>query len=310
MLYGAVCSGTDTHVIHGTFQEEEVVYPSIIGHESVGEVIEVGSAVRNFAPGDHITRVSAQESSVGVALSWGGMCEFGVARDHVAMRQDGLAESEWADYSINQVIPSGIMTPAHEPMVITWRETHDYMRRLAFSRGERILISGSGANGLSLAAMGVLLGGQVTLIGSASRRIETERVGARAIDYRSDAAVAELIDREAGAYSVVIDATGKSGSLDRLLPVLRPEATLGVYGMDDFDSYTLRPLRASSFRFYNDGYYEPDAHEPVMALIRDGQLDASVWIREEEAFDWSNIASAYAAAQDRSLVKPVVRLFD
>lgn len=310
MLYGSVCSGTDTHVIDGTFAEEEVAYPSIIGHESIGEVIEVGSSVRNFALGDHVTRVSAQESSAGVALSWGGMCELGVARDHAAMRDDGLPESEWADFTINEVIPPGIIAPVHEPMIITWRETYDYMRRLAFSEGDRVLVSGSGANGLSLAAMGVVLGGQVTVVGSGTRRAEAERVGARAVDYRDERAVADLVAQEYRSHSVIIDATGKSGSINHLLPLLRPEGTVGVYGMDDFANYALEPLRAPSFRFYNGGYHEPDAHDAVIALIRDGRLDASVWIREDAAFDWSNIESAYVAAADRSLIKPVVRLHD
>jgi hypothetical protein len=80
--------------------------------------------------------------------------------------------------------------------------------------------------------------------------------------------------------------------------------------MDDFNSYVLEPLRGPSFSFYNGGYYEPDAHDAVIALIQGGQLDPSIWIRSETVFGWSNVQAAYEAAEQRKLIKPVIRLTD
>ena len=45
----APCS-SDTHVSHGGGPFEN----RILGHESVGEVVEVGSLVRNIKPGDRV----------------------------------------------------------------------------------------------------------------------------------------------------------------------------------------------------------------------------------------------------------------
>lgn len=45
----APCS-SDTHVSHGGGPMEN----RILGHESVGEVVEVGSSVKNFKPGDRV----------------------------------------------------------------------------------------------------------------------------------------------------------------------------------------------------------------------------------------------------------------
>jgi L-iditol 2-dehydrogenase len=305
ILYGSVCAGTDTHVVRGRLGAQ---YPSIIGHESIGEVIAVGSEVRSFRQGDHVTRVFAQASSAGLALSWGGMCEFGVARDHRAMRMAGLAESEWARFAVNEVMPPGLMSAVHEPIMITWRETFDYVRRLGVSARDRVVVSGSGANGLSLAAMSVLLGADVTVVGSASRGREVDRIGADGIDYRDESRVSEFVDVNRGRVAVLIDATGQSGSIDVLLPTLRAEGVLGVYGLDDARSYQIQPLRTQSFRVYNGGYREADAHEPVVALVRAGKLDASIWIDESMAFGWHDIQNAFEAAEQRTLLKPVVRL--
>ncbi|BDP44454.1 glutathione-dependent formaldehyde dehydrogenase (plasmid) [Deinococcus aetherius] len=47
----AIC-GTDLHFVHGTFSE--MVPGTILGHEGVGVVEEVGPDVRNFRPGDRV----------------------------------------------------------------------------------------------------------------------------------------------------------------------------------------------------------------------------------------------------------------
>ena len=114
MLYGATCTGTALHVIDGTFAEH-VDYPSVIGHESIGEVIEAGAKVRNFKLGDLITRVGTRAQADGsVKLSWGGMCEYGLAVDHRAARLDGVDLSVFslreAFQLLNVELKSGFQT--------------------------------------------------------------------------------------------------------------------------------------------------------------------------------------------------------
>ena len=88
-LYGATCTGTDTHLIRNTFPWG-CTYPAILGHESIGRVIECGSKVRNLRVGDLVTRVSAPaDPTIGLSVSWGGFAQYGIARDHWAMRADG-----------------------------------------------------------------------------------------------------------------------------------------------------------------------------------------------------------------------------
>ena len=49
ILTCSICSGTDTHIVHDQFPMR--AYPCVLGHESIGRVIECGSAVRNLKPG-------------------------------------------------------------------------------------------------------------------------------------------------------------------------------------------------------------------------------------------------------------------
>ena len=57
MLACGTCSATDLKIIDGKFGPTD--YPVILGHESVGEVIEVGERVANLDVGDHVLRPCA-----------------------------------------------------------------------------------------------------------------------------------------------------------------------------------------------------------------------------------------------------------
>ena len=310
MLYGATCTGTDLHVIDGTFAEH-VDYPSVIGHESIGEVIEAGAKVRNFKLGDLITRVGTRAQADGsVKLSWGGMCEYGLAVDHRAARLDDVDPAKWRYFCINEVLPRGIIPLEYAPMVITWRETLSYIKRIGVKPGDKVVVSGSGANGISLAAMAAVCGAaDVTMVGSLSRKDNAMRAGVtRFLDYKDADAVSAFAAEHKGTFRFLLDVTGKSGSLNRLLPVIRDGATVGVYGMDDFHTYALNPLLGPSFRIYNGGYYEPETHEEVVDLIRAGRLDASAWIDTSTVFTWDNAPLAYEHVRAKKAIKAVIKL--
>lgn len=311
MLYGATCTGTDLHVIDGQFAEP-VQYPSVIGHESIGEVVEVGKKVRNFRVGDLITRVGTRAQPDGsVKLSWGGMCEYGLAVDHAAARLDGVDPGQWRYFCINQLLPPGIIAPELAPMIITWRETLSFIHRFGVTAGSRILISGSGANGISLACMAACCSAEeVTMIGSAGRAEAARRAGVTSyLDYRDRQAVADFVDTHSRRYDFLLDATGKKGSLNAYLPLLREGGAVSVYGMDDYNSYTLNPLLGpSSFRVYNGGYYEPETHNEVIDLIRTGRLDGSIWIDTDRIFTWDDAPSAYDYVRNKQAIKAVIKL--
>jgi D-arabinose 1-dehydrogenase-like Zn-dependent alcohol dehydrogenase len=307
MLYGSICAGTDTHIVNREF--DDILYPSIVGHESIGEVVKVGPNVKNFSVGDHITRVSAQPSTAGMGLSWGGMCEYGVARDHEAMKSAGLPREQWDSFRVNQVIPSGLLDDVYEPMFITWRETLSFILRLGITRGAKVLVSGSGANGLALAAMSNALGAQATIIGSANRSWECISVASSYIDYRDDNGLASFIEQARGTMDFLIDATGNSAALNKLIPTLTGGGSVAVYGMDELEGYTLYPMLAGgSFSFYNDGYDEAETHSRVVDLVQRNELDPAIWIDRKNVFEWSNINEAFTAAASRTQIKPVVRL--
>src|ERR1700733_11269835 len=80
-----LCGTTDRHIVEGHQAHHPAEwYPAVLGHESVGKVIQVGHLVTKFKAGDRVTRPVAiwpgtrQED---LYSAWGGFAEYGIVRD-------------------------------------------------------------------------------------------------------------------------------------------------------------------------------------------------------------------------------------
>ncbi len=308
ILYGAVCSGTDTHIVECNFPWLSP-RPTVLGHESIARVVETGGKVRNLKPGDLLTRVGTTPTGA-YSVTWGGFAEYGIATDHQACRADGLPPGQWLPARVQRVLPAGT-DPAAATMIITWRETCSYANRIGIPDAGRVLVVGSGGNGLAFVAHAANAGcQQVAMIGSAGREACARGAGATDyLDYRSadvrDAAAAACGD----GFDVVIDAVGKRSAADLGLSLLAPGGTIGIYGIDDFGRLTLDPDSArGSFTFYRGGYDEAETHEQVLGLFEAGGLDPSIWLDLEHPFELDCINEALAATRRREVVKALIRI--
>ncbi len=311
ILYGSTCSGTDWHVIEGK-HPRKVYYPTILGHESIGRVIKVGKKVRNFKAGDLVSRVGAPAAKDGEYYSnWGGFAEFGIAKDHWAMKQDGLPEKTWNKSRVNQIIPDEI-DPAVAPMIITWRETLSYIRRLGVTGEKKLLILGSGANAIAFAAHASYIGlSEITVVGNLKRRDAAIRAGATSyLDYKCNdiqKAINAIIPAQ--GYDFIIDSVGKNGMLNSKLQHLVDGGTICVYGYDDFFTNSIILFNAKgSFYYYNGGYDEEEAHKEIISRITQKQLDARIWMDVDNPFELKQINDAYDRVRRRDCIKALVKI--
>jgi L-iditol 2-dehydrogenase len=305
-LYGATCSGTDLHLMaaHPLFG---ITFPTILGHESIGQVIEVGPKVEAFKVGDVVTR-PINRPTPEMNCHWGGFAERGLVTDQAAMQRDGVISGNTA--FVHNALPADF-DPAAATMMITWRETFSYYSRLKVPVGAKVLIMGSGGNGLSYAAHASnLLASSVVMVGSPSREETARAVGATDfIDYRTDDLVAEARHRGLDQFDLILDAIGKIGQLDRVLPLLKSGGTATIYGVDDYGKVTITPQKvAGSFTFANPGYMEGEAHDAVVKLMRRGLLRAEHFCDLEHIYPLEDINAAFDAVRQRRVVKAVVKL--
>jgi len=305
LLYGAVCSGTDTHLVQGHPPFcHWLKAPFILGHESVGEVVAVGGKVRYLKLGDRVTRVGTPPLD-GIGIGWGGFAEVGVATDWRAMQEDGV--DGWAGMTVQQILPPDI-DAATGTMFITWRETLSYTLRLGVRERCNVLIVGSGGNGLAFASNARNLGAAtVTLVGTATRAEAAIAAGATMFaDYRAPDCWDKVRAAVSGGYDVAIDVLGSQATALAALASLRSGGTIGVYGMDDAGAIRLPAMQ--SYTCYAGGYDEAEAHDRVLSFYRAGKLNPAIWLDRRQVFSLDNINDAFAALRQKHLIKPLVKL--
>ncbi|MEM1133558.1 MAG: zinc-binding dehydrogenase [Pseudomonadota bacterium] len=313
-LFGGICAATDNHLVQGKLPIPGISYPLILGHEAIGEVISVGSKVRNLKPGDLVTRTGAPATD-DCAANWGGFAELGLAHDFAAMRDDGLPEEEWQLHTINRVLPAGT-DPAAATMMITWRETLSYLTRLGSVNGKRVLIIGSGGNGFSFLALAKALGASaVAMIGNPRWSSHAAETGADAFaDYRDADAITAL--KSVGGtdgFDLLLDSVGHTGGIEDALPLMAPGAAIGLYGLEAIGERmtVLEAIKAKGYRVHGPGEYaEGEAHDQAVELMQSGALDARVWFDPANPFSLDNINDSLAAVANRESLKAVVRISD
>jgi L-iditol 2-dehydrogenase len=307
LMYGTLCAGTDGHLLRG---DPPFCYwtkrPFVIGHESVGQVVETGRRVRYLKPGDLVTRVGTP--AVGdVHSTWGGFAEVGIATDWRAMEEDQASGWDNPSLRVQQVLPPD-MDPMVAPLFITWRETLSYLTRMGVSPRRSVLVIGSGGNGLAFVSHARNLGASPVVLVGSPQRLETGRqAGATEVfDYRAPKVWDQVRSVVPDGFDFVVDAVGKASNVAEGQRCLKPGGTIGIYGLDECGTITLAPSR--TFTYYGGGYDEAETHEAVLAFYRVGRLDPGVWIDRREIFPLTDLAAAFEAVRSRRLVKPLVRL--
>ncbi|MDP8219621.1 MAG: alcohol dehydrogenase catalytic domain-containing protein, partial [Candidatus Theseobacter exili] len=167
------CNTTDRHIVENSF-DFGLTYPAILGHESIGVVVETGKKVSNFAVGDLVARPYAiypdANTKEGLYSAWGGFAEYGMIRDYKAMLADKEIKEEDVPsfFLYMQKIPDGINW--RKAMMISCQKEIFSSAALIDTTGKTILISGAGVTGCLFATFLKLRGAAKVVI--AARRPE------------------------------------------------------------------------------------------------------------------------------------------
>ena len=101
-----ICNSTDKKILQRKFVSS-IPVPLVLGHESVGTVVEVGSKVSCFQVGQRVLRPGASyPPGSPYASAWGGFAEYGLVSDLAAWQADGREGQPPGMSSKQQVIPS------------------------------------------------------------------------------------------------------------------------------------------------------------------------------------------------------------
>ncbi|WP_335988657.1 zinc-dependent alcohol dehydrogenase [Glycomyces sp. MUSA5-2] len=235
----AIC-GTDLHMVRGTMPG--MVPGTILGHEAVGVVEEVGSAVRGFRPGDRVVVPStvgcgtcsycragyyAQCDNANPNGPAAGTCFFGGPASTGPV--DGLqAEYARVPYAQTGLVP--IPDEVDDDRAILLSDifpTAWFGAKLAeVSRGDTVLVLGAGVVGQFAVASAKRQGaGRVLVVDGIASRLEKAREQhAEVIDFNREDPVAAVKDLTGGiGVDRVIEAVGVDAQRPAAGPAVLPE---------------------------------------------------------------------------------------
>ncbi|NJP45843.1 zinc-dependent alcohol dehydrogenase family protein [Actinacidiphila epipremni] len=230
--------GTDLHILAGDVPE--VAPGTVLGHEAVGEVVEVGAAVRGIRPGDRVlvSCISAcgrcrycKESAYGQCVGGGGW----ILGHLIDGTQAEYVRVPFADMSLHP-LPGAV--PAKEAVLLSDIFPTSYevgVLNGGVRPGDTVAVVGCGPVGLAAIATAQFFApARIIAVDLAAVRLEAaKRLGAEATAtvQESEALVADLTGG-AGA-DVVIEAVGAPESFELCTRMVRPGgrlANVGVHG--------------------------------------------------------------------------------
>lgn len=305
----AICAGTDRHIIQNNpyFQVE---FPTIIGHEGIGKVIKLGAKVKYIKMGDTVTRVLNQlPENSSYKLKWGAMAQKGIVRDWQAMRDDGINKQTWRKHTINQVLPRHY-DAIESTMIITWRETYAFLKKINPNQNDKILIIGSGANALSFANHLKNLGFSSSVIGSPKRKEQFLKIGVNQyISYKDKSELNLFLKANNEKINIIIDTICQCDYLTDFLPMLAKNAKIGAYGLDSFFEYEkLIKKTAKDFLYYSGADYdEGSAHPDIIYYIDSHKLNAWDYLSHDHVYELKDFKRAFQAAISGVALKPVIK---
>lgn len=275
----------------------------VMGHELGGEVVSVGTGVKDHLVGSTVAVLPVISCGTCPACAAGTVAHCAQTR-YLGMGPDrgGFAEFAAVPARHSFVLPNGL--PAAyaalvEPFAVGLHGVHT----AALTEGESVLVVGAGGVGLTTTAWARVTGAQrITVVDPDARR----RDSAMAIGATDVAASAS--DVEPGAYDAAIECVGRPELLQACQAALRAFGRIVISGACD-QPMPIEPITALlkelTIRF--SVAYRPDEFRQTIAAFADGAIDPTPMIgptlslnRIGEAFDLVRAASVHG----RVLVNP------
>ncbi|MGW3662409.1 zinc-dependent alcohol dehydrogenase family protein [Streptomyces sp. NPDC005141] len=305
--------GTDLHILKGDVPE--VAPGTVLGHEAVGEIVEVGGDVRTVRPGDRVlvSCITAcgrcrfcREGAYGQCRGGGGWILGhlinGTQAEYVRVPHADLSTYllPGAVDSKDAVLLADIFPTAYEVGVLNGR----------VSPGDTVAVVGAGPVGLAAIATASLYSPErIIAVDLASARLDAaKRLGADAVAMAGEEAEQLVSDLTGGlGADVVVEAVGVPESFEACTRMVRPGghvANVGVHG---------RPATLHLERLWiknltiTTGLVDTYSTPTLLRMMAAGRLPAASLVthtfpleRMEEAYD------VFARAADTGALKVVL----
>jgi 2-desacetyl-2-hydroxyethyl bacteriochlorophyllide A dehydrogenase len=299
----SIC-GSDLHIYHGHGFSPDIGF--CVGHEAVGEVVEIGSAVTRHKVGDKVMIPAA----VGCGACRPCLSGNVIACENNASGCYGLSaalqgvQAQWfrvpaADSNAVR-IPEGISRDQALMMTDALATAWFGARNADIRPGSSVGVIGLGPIGLMAVDSAFVMGAHVVyaIDPVAERRALAAESGAIAL--HPDAALETIREQTRGRkLDCIIEAVGHDATVDLALRLVTRRGTVSVIGVQQSRRYAF-PLErafAAGLTFRIGTCSVPEEWPALMPLVQSGRLRPERYI--SDVMPLSEGAAAYAAFESR-----------
>ena len=239
ILFCGICH-SDLHQARNEWSGMPTVYPCIPGHEIVGRVTKVGSAVTKFKLGD-LAGVGCLVDSDGTCPECRANLEqfcpkstftYNSPDKHLGgVTQGGYSDSVVVDERFVLRVPSNLDLAGTAPLLCAGITTYSPMRRQGVTKGKKVGVVGLGGLGHMGVKFARALGALVVVFTtSANKKEDALRLGAHeAVVSRN----ADEMRKHAGSFDFILDTVSAEHDINAYIHLLRRDGNLTLVGAPD-----------------------------------------------------------------------------
>jgi uncharacterized zinc-type alcohol dehydrogenase-like protein len=248
ILFCGICH-SDLHTVRNEWSSVmPTVYPCVPGHEIVGRIAKVGSAVTKFKPGD-LAAVGCMVDSDGTCPQ----CQEGLEQfcpkmtltynspdKHLGgVTYGGYSESVVVDERFVLRVPSNLDIAGAAPLLCAGITTYSPMRRFGVTKGKKVGVVGLGGLGHMGVKFARAFGAHVAVFTtSPGKKEDAFRLGADEVVLSRNA---DEMRKHAGSFDFILDAVSADHDINAYLNLLRRDGNLTLVGAPE------KPLAVSAF---------------------------------------------------------------
>ena len=248
ILFCGICH-SDLHAVRDEWKAVmPTVYPIVPGHEIVGRVTRVGSAVNKFKPGD-LAAVGCMVDSDGTCAECRAGFEqfcpnmtltYNVPDKHLGgVTYGGYSESIVVNQRFVLRVPSNLDPAGAAPLLCAGITTYSPMRHWGVSKGKKAGVVGLGGLGHMAVKFAHALGAHVVVFTtSPGKKEDALRLGADEVVVSRNANEMQKHER---SFDFILDAVSAEHDINAYLNLLGRDGNITLVGAPE------KPLRVSAF---------------------------------------------------------------
>ncbi|WP_206956801.1 NAD(P)-dependent alcohol dehydrogenase [Trinickia acidisoli] len=240
VLFCGVCH-SDLHQARNEWRN--TIYPVVPGHEIVGRVTKVGSAVTRYKSGDLVgvgCLVDSCRTCASCAEGLEQYCENGFVGTYNGVDRES-GETTYGGYSTNLVVdeafvlsvPANLDPAGAAPLLCAGITTYSPLRQWGAGPGKKVGIVGLGGLGHMGVKLARAMGAHVVLFTTSPSKIEdAKRLGAHEVVISKDPA---HMQAHANSFDFILNTVAAQHDLNPFIGLLKRDATMTLVGAPEHD---------------------------------------------------------------------------